>query len=60
MCSGVACEKAVDCYRFRAIPSEHRQSYFSRPPMDYETGECQYFSPVREGDRIRTIEEIEP
>ena len=58
MCAGDGCEKSLDCYRFRAIPTEHRQSYFARPPLDWETGECQYFSPVRTGDRIREIEEI--
>ncbi len=42
MCSGVGCPLKEKCYRFKAIPCEFRQSYFTEPPL--KNGKCEYFS----------------
>ena len=44
-CNGNGCPQANECYRFRAIPSEYRQAYFSTPPLNDE-GKCSYFWPI--------------
>lgn len=49
MCMGTGCERAAECYRYRAKPNPYRQSYFGRPPMD-EQGDCGYFWQIEEGD----------
>lgn len=33
MCSGEKCNLKETCYRFLATPTEHKQSYFSVPPI---------------------------
>lgn len=48
MCRGTGCEKAQECFRHRAAPNPHRQSYFSREPLD-ENGDCKYFAPIQPG-----------
>lgn len=52
MCSYTPCPKRSGCYRYRAIPNEHRQSYFMGKPPHGEDGECHHFAPVRERDRL--------
>jgi hypothetical protein len=45
MCSGAECPIKDTCYRFKATPSEWRQSYFSNPPIK-EDGTCDYFMEI--------------
>ena len=44
MCSGGGCPLKDKCYRYRAKPTEFRQSYFGTPPFKGE--ECEYFDPA--------------
>jgi hypothetical protein len=55
MCPGTHCPQANDCYRFRAIPNEYRQSYFMTPPL--EDGKCDYFWSTEGYTRLQPIEE---
>lgn len=41
MCLGGDCTLKNDCYRYRAIPNEYRQSMFRKPP--YKDGGCDKF-----------------
>lgn len=42
----VECPRKETCYRFKAKPSEHRQSYFMGLPYDTTTEECRHFLPL--------------
>lgn len=42
MCKGGECKQKETCYRFTAIPSEFRQSYFVSPPWMPLKG-CEYY-----------------
>ncbi len=56
MCKNKNCELKENCYRYRAIPSEYMQSY-----AEFENTkekECEYYQPLKEGDRIVTIDKI--
>ena len=46
------CPKKETCYRFKAKPSEHRQTYFVGLPYDPMTEECIYFSPLYEKEDL--------
>jgi hypothetical protein len=53
LCNDDKCHLKNKCYRFMAIPSNHRQSYFSQTPrIDYE---CDYFCPIESGQSIKDI-----
>ena len=41
MCLGTDCPKKESCVRFTSKPNPHRQSYFSKPPI--EGGKCDHF-----------------
>ena len=41
MCSGEGCKPKETCYRYKAIPNEYRQSYFTQPPIVNNT--CEYY-----------------
>lgn len=45
MCSGKGCPLKEKCYRFTAVESDYRQSYFVTPPVekDKEKAQCAYF-----------------
>ena len=58
MCKGTDCPSANDCYRFRAIPNEYRQSYFVNPPL--EDGKCDYFWSIDGYTRLQSILIEEP
>ena len=45
MCKGDGCPLKLDCYRFRATPSQYRQSYFVTPPIK-EDGTCSHQMPM--------------
>ncbi len=56
MCTDEGCGQRELCYRYMAIPSEHRQSYFLGTVRLYETDDsCDYYMPVRGGDNLRKI-----
>jgi hypothetical protein len=38
MCTGLICNKKETCYRYKATPSTHQQSYFVIPPN--KNGDC--------------------
>lgn len=41
-CDGKDCPKKQECYRYMGIRSRH-QTYFVHPPVDENTGMCEYF-----------------
>jgi hypothetical protein len=59
MCIDNDCKKRAECYRYRAVMHEYRQSMFACRPSKAEDG-CQYYWPL-EGDRtgIRPMDECE-
>jgi hypothetical protein len=48
MCSGNYCELAQTCYRYKASPTPHYQSYFLKPPI--KDGKCEYYWEVKTED----------
>tara|TARA_R110000782_G_scaffold138615_1_gene231165 strand:+ start:973 stop:1125 length:153 start_codon:yes stop_codon:yes gene_type:complete len=40
MCEGKGCEAKETCYRFKATPNKHRQSYIK---PDIRSGGCDYY-----------------
>lgn len=54
MCMDNQCKRNADCYRYMAVPSEYRQSYFRDSPRDsLVTPDCYYFMAIKEGDKLR-------
>lgn len=51
MCANQVCPLFQKCYRAQAEPNPWRQSYSEFKPN--ENGECDYFSPIEPGDRLR-------
>lgn len=49
MCNGEKCPKKVRCYRFKAIPSKFRQSFFVEAPYDKKTKACLEYWPMKKG-----------
>lgn len=41
MCEGKDCPLKENCYRFKAEPSEYRQSYFVEIPYNKEKKDCE-------------------
>ena len=54
MCPGTACTKRNECYRYRATPSEYRQSFFTIAPMNSD-GDCEYFWSIEGYTRLQPI-----
>ena len=52
MCVGDGCPRLNDCYRHRARPLKHGQSWFDRTPWA-GSGGCKHFTPLMKGDRLR-------
>lgn len=46
MCEGGDCPLKDTCYRYKATPSEGRQSWLSTPP--HKEGDCAYYWKHRE------------
>jgi hypothetical protein len=42
MCQGGTCPIKEECYRFKAVPSQYRQSYFAVVPYSEENKHCEY------------------
>lgn len=59
MCEGGSCPKRDQCYRFRAVPSEYRQSYFQQPPWD-RWHRCDHFWQIQPGDRLVPLPDNKP
>ena len=55
MCNDSACPLACKCYRFLAIPSDFRQSWFGGAWDDNR--ECNYYWPASEGKRVRPFDD---
>ncbi len=49
-CTGDDCPIKDQCYRYRSISSNQRQSYIAIPP--YKDGNCEAFWPLEKGMRI--------
>ena len=45
-CNGKGCDKREFCYRFTAIESKYRQSYFVTPPINSK-GECDEYWEIK-------------
>jgi len=43
MCTGTFCPIKETCYRFTAVPSSYRQSYFLHIPYDSKEKKCDHF-----------------
>jgi hypothetical protein len=52
MCHGEGCKRKLDCYRYRAIPTEQRQAYFGGSPFNPD-GSCTEFLVLRVKDLLR-------
>lgn len=52
MCDDASCPMKEDCYRYRAVPSQFRQSYFLDSPR--EGDKCIEFEVIRMGNRTTT------
>lgn len=47
MCGAVDCPRRLKCYRFMAIPSGWRQTYFAgNPYLGVNKTKCEYFWPL--------------
>ena len=49
MCNGNYCELAQTCYRYKATPSEYRQSYFTKTP-NTTSYDCDYYWKIETED----------
>ena len=65
MCKGVnndnvICPKREDCYRYKATPSEHWQSYFTVAPFDNKKYPkiCEYFWKIESKSQYKRLEVI--
>lgn len=54
MCSGGECPKKDECYRYRAIPNEFRQSYFSKIPCDLKNKVFDRFTEIN-GRKVKSL-----
>ena len=48
MCEGKRCESKHTCYRYKAKPNKHRQSYFMESPIK-DSG-CEYYLNFKDQD----------
>ena len=58
MCLNTGCQKAETCYRHRAVPNEHWQTYSNFTPKG-EQG-CEYFWSIEGYTRLRDFKKEEP
>jgi hypothetical protein len=54
MCTGGDCPAKETCYRFKATPSEYRQSFFTKPPWNFVNG-CEHYWPVVAKSQVKRI-----
>jgi len=55
MCNGGECPNKDECYRYRAYPKKHMQSYMTIPPFVQEG--CSEFIEI-DGRPIRKVDDI--
>ncbi len=55
MCSDETCPMKMECYRYRAIPDKHMQTYFLDSPRKGD--ECDYFTSIKGWGNLRNINE---
>ena len=57
MGEGTRCPLKESCYRYNAIPSPYRQSYFADIPWNEETKRCGSYweEPYKVDNRMRSI-----
>ena len=55
MCKGDNCPIKDQCYRYRAVPAKHWQTYFIEPPM--KEGKCEQFWKIDYRDRLQEKKE---
>ena len=58
MCQNQSCGKKDQCYLYRAIPSQYRQSYFNGNP-NKEDGSCEYFCQIHDGMKLNENEKLD-
>lgn len=56
MCMGGKCPIKTNCYRYRAVPSEGRQYYFTTPP--FKENSCTHFVENDGSLRTRNLDQI--
>ena len=58
MCKGQGCKLRDTCYRYRAWPNTHIQSYFLNPPV--KDDECEWYESIegRFPPSLRPIKDI--
>lgn len=56
MCANKTCDKRLTCYRYRARPNEHWQSY-----ANFDAEDCEHYWAIDASDlkNIRTVDELE-
>lgn len=52
MCQDHDCPSCLGCYRYRAIPTKGRQSYFIGSPLHKGDPHCEFFEGIQKGDRL--------
>jgi len=57
MCKNTICPSRKECYRFRAIPNEYRQSYSQFKP-DKGDKKCDYFIGTIDSDKLTKFKEV--
>lgn len=55
MCPGTNCPMKKDCYRYKAIPSENQDHFFSAPN---DGGKCTFFWKLKPEYKTRYEDEI--
>lgn len=53
MCKENNCPKRLECYRFMAIPTPYRQSYFVE--LKYDENGCELYWPINYEDANKQI-----
>lgn len=55
MCSGKDCPLKETCYRYTARPCEFWQSWFTNPPIEKDSKECNYYweTDVKQGKDLK-------
>lgn len=56
LCPGKNCPIKDNCYRYRAIPSEYLQSYYTEPP--FVGNECDRLIPLLDR-KVRDLDQID-
>jgi hypothetical protein len=55
MCRDKGCNKKNTCFRYKAKPNPHRQSYFSLKSINEDDFVCDYYWEVDDIDKLNNI-----